>query len=195
MVNKPKILGTAAETAVVNWLQENGHRYAERRSLRGVKDRGDVTGIPGICIEVKVAGRRGLLLGPWLKETERERINDNAAYGILVAKPTGLGPRRTGKWLAAMYHKHWTQLVEDGGWPVPVFPEDHVVSGTKVNLLPIMLANGWVPDHGPLLVRAVGQSQSPESWYVVGTLEYINSRLLAAGYGVRTNPVSEEVPL
>lgn len=184
-MNRPKQLGTSAENAVVTWLQVRGHPYAERRSLNGAKDKGDVTGIPGICIEVKVAGRRGLLLGPWLRETETERVNANAAYGILVAKPTGLGPKRTGQWLAAMYHDQWAHLVRDGGWPVPVFPEDHMVSGTKVNKLPSMLPD-WSKshqDHGPLLVQAVGKSQDPANWYVVATLEYMNRRLIQAGYG------------
>lgn len=183
MVNRPKILGTAAETAVVQYLIENGHPYAERRSLKGIHDKGDVTGIPGICIEIKVAGRQGLKLGPWLRETETERVNANAVYGLLVAKPTGLGNKRTGKWLAAMYHHQWVELSVASGWPTTMFPEDHIISGTWVNRLPSILANGWVSDHGPLLVRAVGKSQNPQNWYVVGTLEYMNRLLLQAGYG------------
>lgn len=185
MVNRPKILGTAAETAVVSWLIDNGHPYAERRGLQGAKDKGDVTGIPGICIEVKVAGKRGLLLGSWLRETEVERVNANAVYGLLVAKPTGLGPKRTGKWLAAMYHDQWAMLVAAGGWPVPVLPEDHIISGTKVNKLSFFLANGWAQEHGPLLVRAVGKKTAPGDWYIVGTLEYMNRCLRYAGYGTR----------
>lgn len=183
MVNKPKILGTAAETAVVEWLRLNGHPYAERRSLRGTKDQGDVTGIPGVCIEVKVAGRRGLLLGPWLRETEVERVNANAVYGILVAKPTGLGNKRTGKWLAAMYQRQWKRLVREGGWPLNSVPADHVLSGTVVSQLPYRLQNGWNENYGPFMVKAVGRATDPESWYVVGTLEYMNRCLRQAGYG------------
>lgn len=191
MVNKPKILGTAAETAVVAWLRENGHPYAERRSLRGINDQGDVTGIPGVCIEVKVAGRQGLKLGPWLKETERERKNARARFGLLVAKPTGLGPKRTGQWFAAMYHANWHGLVTDGGWPTRIVPDHHVVSGTKVRELPTMLANGWDRNWGPLLVKAVGKGPSPDLWYVVADLEFMNKRLLHAGYGTFTGPERE----
>jgi hypothetical protein len=184
VVNKPKIIGTQAETAVVSWLQANGHEHAERRTLSGIHDKGDVSGIPGICIEVKVAGRRGLLLGPWLRETERERVNANAVYGILVAKPTGLGPKRTGRWLAAMYKGDWAMLMREGGWPATVFPEDHIVSGTKVNQLPTILANGWSDEFQiPYLVRAVKMAGEPDGWYVVGTLGYFNRLLLMAGYG------------
>lgn len=190
MVNRPRALGTAAEVAVVEWLCSNGHPYAERRSLSGLNDRGDVTGIPGIVIEVKVAGKQGLKLGPWMRETENERVNANAVYGILVAKPTRLGPKRTGKWLAAMYHEQWNDLVRDGGWPISVFPEDHVISGTKVSQLPAILASGWDGVEYPYLVRAVGFAGLPERWYVVSTLEYMNRRLLQAGYGVAPESTS-----
>jgi len=188
MVNRPKILGTAAETGVVLWLQANGHPYAERRSLHGSTDKGDVTGVPGLCIEVKVAGKQGLKLGPWLRETETERVNANAVYGILVAKPPGLGSKRVGKWLAAMYQRDWKRLVHEGGWPLNSVPADHMISGSRVYQLPDLLQNGWNEKYGPLMVKAVGKASDPENWYVVGTLEYINRCLLQAGYGGHGDP-------
>jgi hypothetical protein len=35
-----------------------------------------------------------------LKETEQERINDNARLGIRVVKPKGIGSANTNKWWA-----------------------------------------------------------------------------------------------
>ena len=102
MVNKPKIAGTAVETAFVNYLKEAGFPYAERRSLQGALDKGDVTGCPGLVWECKLA-RRGFQLGPWLRETEAERANASADYGILIAKPNGLGALSVGAWPAFMY--------------------------------------------------------------------------------------------
>ena len=71
-----KAKGTAGETSVVRFLQANGYPHAERRALAGAQDRGDVAGIPGLCIEVKNAA--AMKLAQWVDEAERE------------AAPTGL---------------------------------------------------------------------------------------------------------
>ena len=65
-----KTKGTAAETAVVRFLQANGYPHAERRALAGAQDRGDVAGIPGLVIEVKAAAR--MELAAWVEEAHRE---------------------------------------------------------------------------------------------------------------------------
>lgn len=58
---------------------------AERRALSGKNDRGDVTGLgPRYVIECKAA--RAIELATWIDETETERVNANADYGILVIK-------------------------------------------------------------------------------------------------------------
>jgi hypothetical protein len=88
MTNKPKAIGTAAETAVVRYLRDNGFPMCERRALHGTTDLGDVTGIPGLVIEVK-AGEAAHKASPrqikaWLDETETERLNAKADIGLLV---------------------------------------------------------------------------------------------------------------
>jgi|HubBroStandDraft_1064217.scaffolds.fasta_scaffold28870_2 hypothetical protein len=70
-----KAKGTAAETAVVRFLQANGYPHCERRALAGAQDRGDVAGIPGIVIEVKAAAR--LELAAWVDEAEVEVLNND----------------------------------------------------------------------------------------------------------------------
>jgi hypothetical protein len=69
-----KAKGTAAETAVVRFLQANGYPHAERRALAGNQDRGDVAGIPGLVIEVKNAAT--ITLSAWLKEANAEARRD-----------------------------------------------------------------------------------------------------------------------
>jgi hypothetical protein len=105
-VNKPKTIGTKAETAVTRYLTAHGFPHAERRSLRGVLDAGDITGCPGICIEVKggEAARNAsdLLVTDWLAETETERVNAHADVGILVIQRRGVGPANAGRWWAVM---------------------------------------------------------------------------------------------
>lgn len=76
--------GTAFETAVVQYLQAHGFPYAERRALHGANDRGDITGIPGVVLELKATRR--IDVGEAVTETERERQNANAQYGITIIK-------------------------------------------------------------------------------------------------------------
>lgn len=87
-MSKAKQKGTAAETAVVRYLQGVGggrcFPHAERRALSGKDDKGDVAGIPGVVIEVKAARR--LALAEWKRETLTEMANADAAFGLLVVK-------------------------------------------------------------------------------------------------------------
>lgn len=98
MTNKPKRIGTAAETAFVGLLRDTYWPHAERRALAGGKDLGDTTGHPGLVFEVKAA--KMLCIPKWLRETEAERVNAKADYGILIVKPQGVGATRVGLWWA-----------------------------------------------------------------------------------------------
>jgi hypothetical protein len=108
-VNRPRDKGTIAESAVARYLLEHGWPYAERRSLKGRLDKGDITGTPGICWEVKWANG-GLKLSEWMAQTEVETINANASVGILVIKPLGVGITRVDKWYAVTTPKEHDQL-------------------------------------------------------------------------------------
>lgn len=83
-MSKSKRKGTAFETAVVRYLAANGFPYAERAPLAGNKDRGDITGTPGLVWECKNA--REIRLAEWSDETFVEMVNAGAHYGILVVK-------------------------------------------------------------------------------------------------------------
>lgn len=98
MVNKSKIKGTSAETAVVNYLIKNGALHAERRALTGNKDRGDIAGIPGVTIEVKNCARDAL--GSWIDELRTEMINDHADVGFVWHKRRGTTD--PGKWFVTL---------------------------------------------------------------------------------------------
>ena len=101
MVNRPKMKGTAAETAVVSFLRQNGWPHAERLALQGKLDRGDVTGTPGVVWEVKSHATSHW--SAWLREAEAERANANTWLGMVVTKPPGVGVTRVGSWWAGMY--------------------------------------------------------------------------------------------
>lgn len=90
---RSKDIGTAAETAVVRWLQANGWPHAERRALRGNQDAGDVTGTPGVCWEVK-AGQAAInasdgQIADWLTEVIRETTHGHGEFGILIQRRRG----------------------------------------------------------------------------------------------------------
>ena len=105
-MNKPKAIGTAAETAVTRYLQAHGWPHAERRTLKGRLDQGDITGCPGLVFEVKggeaAKSASDLLVADWLAETAAEVLNAGADLGVLVLQRRGVGPVNAGRWWAVM---------------------------------------------------------------------------------------------
>lgn len=83
MSTASKAKGTAAETAVVRYLQ-NWWPTAERRALSGALDKGDVAGIARLVVEVKAAERP--MLAAWQRETLTEMKNAGAVACMLVVK-------------------------------------------------------------------------------------------------------------
>lgn len=103
-MNRPKRIGTAAETAIVRHARDHGYPGADRQPLRGNLDQGDVTLCPGVIVEAKshktaAAGQPGpKVLATWLDETELERVNARAAHSLLIVKRAGTTD--VGKWWA-----------------------------------------------------------------------------------------------
>jgi hypothetical protein len=87
MANPSKRKGTAGETAIVNYLQDQGFPACERRALNGSSDRGDVAGIHSTVIEAKACKQTDL--AGWLKELAAEMRNDNARFGAVWHKKRG----------------------------------------------------------------------------------------------------------
>jgi hypothetical protein len=118
MVNKPKAIGTAAETAVARYLKANGWPQAERRALRGREDAGDITGTPGVCWEVKggeaARSASDLDVDRWLLELDEETGHAGADVGVLVLQRRGVGPQRAGRWTAALMLGHLIDLTCTG---------------------------------------------------------------------------------
>lgn len=86
-MSKQRAKGTAAETAVVRYLRDHGFPHAERRALHGSADRGDVTGLGPVVLEVK--NHKTHDLAGWLTELSIEIYNAGAATGAVVAKRRG----------------------------------------------------------------------------------------------------------
>jgi hypothetical protein len=100
-VSKSRRKGTAAESLVVAHLNGHGYPQAERRSLSGALDKGDIVNGPeGFVLEVKA--HRTPHYQAWLREAEVERANADADYGVVVHKPHGVGPAKVGDFHVVM---------------------------------------------------------------------------------------------
>jgi hypothetical protein len=87
MANRSKARGTAFETAVVDFLRAHGHPLVERRALRGVRDCGDLVGLIGWTVELKNCAR--MELAEWMKQAQREAINDGGYRHAVIHKQRG----------------------------------------------------------------------------------------------------------
>lgn len=106
--------GTAAETAVVNFLRERGFPHAERRALHGNNDLGDITGCGPVVFEVK--NHRELKLSEWLEELQIEIQNANADTGAVIAKRRGI--TNPAMWYAVMPAYIFVDLLVEAGYGV-----------------------------------------------------------------------------
>lgn len=180
-----------AESAVVGYLRLNGFLQAERRSLKGSLDQGDVTGTPGLCWEVKYADG-GIRMAAWVAQTEIERINSTSDFGILVIKPRGLGVRSVGRWYAVMSAQGHDMLMEaalkhteDEGACV-IYSTIRFTAGAMATALAAarrdsaIVGLGLIPAITVVPPGAIGQ---PLLHYRVMHLDMMVQLLRAAGYG------------
>lgn len=109
-MSKAKQIGTAAETAVRNFLlsQDYTELEAHRNVLKGTNDEGDVwlreptKGL--IVFEVK-GGKSAKeasygQIEKWFQEAELEKRNASGKFGFLVTQRAGVGYPRAGEWWA-----------------------------------------------------------------------------------------------
>lgn len=191
MVNKPKIKGTAGESAVVAYLRTAGFPYAERLALQGGKDRGDITGIPGIVIEVKAVQEYSF--NSWLREARIERDNAAADFGIVVAKPRMVGTTRTGQWYALMYAYDYLALLSQASkqsceelrvWTKEARGNNFTTTIARDIKSMIVDQNASGSTHSCVRIAPKGV-KDPTMFYVVTTLEQMSDLLVRAGYGRR----------
>jgi len=185
-VTKAQDKGREAENFTAQFLSENGWPYAERKRLSGAKDRGDLTGTPGLMWEVKYLGRGvRARMAAWMKETKVQTENASADFGILVVKPPGFGQRQAGKFWAILAWDEWMRLLRQAvelsvdGVPVaPVFQHSNArmtTLGAKVTELDRIPGLEWVIFIPPRVFDGSGLA--------VMTLERLVPILHAAGYG------------
>jgi len=101
--------GSQAERDVIAWLKANGFKYADRRLAGATLDKGDISGVPGVTIEIKNHAKMDL--SGWLAELEIEMKNDGAWTGTVLHKRRNKG--NVGEWYATMPAKIWLELIKE----------------------------------------------------------------------------------
>ena len=107
MTSPQKRKGSAAELAVAKWLRKLGWVHAERSRAGWTDDRGDIDGMPGVCIEVKA--EKKFDLPGYLRELEVEMENAKAWTGTVIIKRRG--SMNVDDWYAVMPAKIWAELL------------------------------------------------------------------------------------
>ena len=107
MTSPQKRKGSAAELAVAKWLNRLGWTGAERSRAGWTDDRGDIDGIPGVCIEVK--NEKRIDLPGYLRELEVEMKNAKSWAGAVIVKRRGSAD--PADWYAVMPAQKWAELL------------------------------------------------------------------------------------
>jgi len=111
--NKRK--GNRAELLVAKWLQRCGWVHAERSRAGWTDDRGDIDGMPGVCIEVK--NEKKIDIPGYIRELEAEMGNARAWTGAVIVKRRG--SEDVDDWYAIMPAKLWAELMGMLDRPTP----------------------------------------------------------------------------
>jgi hypothetical protein len=89
-----KAAGSKFERSIADALARHLDDRIDRRVKTGSADKGDIGGVRTstgnrVVLECKDYGGR-VQVGPWLGEADTERINDDAAVGLVVFKRRGI---------------------------------------------------------------------------------------------------------
>ena len=103
-----KTKGAGAERDIVAYLKENGFPYVDRRLAGATLDKGDISGIPGVTIEIKNHAKMDL--AGWTEELIVEMANDKAWTGVVWHKRKGRGS--PGDWYCTMPAHVWVDLLK-----------------------------------------------------------------------------------
>lgn len=153
MVNRPKAIGTAAETAVLRVIKPF-YPDTRRVVLHGNDDQGDLhawmndAGEPALVVEVKGGAQANQpsdrQIGQWLIEAERERAAANGQFAVLVTQRRGVGAPNAGRWWAWMTLSSFSRITNLEEMPESVISW-HPVRLQLTHLLELLYAEGWMP--------------------------------------------------
>ena len=99
--------GAETQEAVARWLREHGWPFAE--SAGAGRPGIDITGTPGLAVEVKA--RREFSPLAWVRQA-----STRPGLPFVVHRPDGLGPARVADWPVTMRLADFTLLLRDAGY-------------------------------------------------------------------------------
>lgn len=114
--------GLRSQKVLADWYKVRGWFYAE--STGAGRSGVDITGMPGLAVEVKA--RTGFEPVAWLRQAERE-----AGLPFVVFRPNGMGETRVGEWGVLMTVEHHTVLLHQAGYGDSVPAEDQQDRGDQ----------------------------------------------------------------
>lgn len=106
MTNRPKQIGTSGETGFVRAARRLGFPGADRQPLRGNRDTGDATLVPGLTAGIIASVKAGAMaknasladIDGWWNATVAMRDLAGAQIGLLVIARRGYAPARAEAW-------------------------------------------------------------------------------------------------
>lgn len=189
VANPSKGKGTAAERATATALQRLMFPDADRRTQGGRYDKGDLLGTPGICFEVKDA--KVWKVPEWMRQTEVERRNAKADFGILVIKMPRVGYPNAHNWLTVMDSSDALRLRTMAGWQGTRKLLGHMLGAVGVQTKGVQeLLKLEREFHGPQALHLLVKQRVSEHcdgsgfWHIMRLGARCNM-LLDAGYGRR----------
>ena len=102
--------GAETQTTVARWLAANGWPYAE--STGAGRTGSDITGVPGLAIEVKA--RRDFTPLAWIRQA-----SGNEGLPLVIHRPDGMGPQSVSDWPVTLRLADFTQLLRAAGYGDP----------------------------------------------------------------------------
>lgn len=145
-------IGKDTEQRVARYLRSRGLEGVERAvrtgfstGERSVADAGDLTGWPGVCVQVKSlrpANAAERQTRTWLAETEAQRAASGSSVGLLVVRRWGTTD--VGEWWCFLTAATLAGLAD--GWAgSPAALEDVPVRLELSDLVTMMQTWGWAP--------------------------------------------------
>lgn len=107
-MNRPKQKGTAAETAVAQYL--SAWWPITRLAPAGAADCGDLDGIPDLCMQVKA--HREMALAGWLDQALEQKARAGKAHAVVIHKRVRKG--NPAEWYATLTLQDLAAILHDG---------------------------------------------------------------------------------
>ncbi len=111
MTNARKVRGMATQRIVADDLRSSLWPYVE--STGAGRQGADLTGTPGVCIEIKA--RRALDLPGWLAQAQRNALL-GGGLAVLIVRPDGYGEAKLSQWPVVLRYEDWRRLMASAGY-------------------------------------------------------------------------------